>query len=539
MTTSSAPNAIYFPEGAGYLLVKVLQTKADNPSIESDVMLVRSLDDNKLYVRKIVKLTSSSVTGIPNEIDFDRSFKLVPYVKDVTKYVHSPSGEYYWAMCTEFCNGGDLRKLLKVAPGAEPGTWIKLCDDVIWQFILDMIDTLKFLREEKIAHLDIYPQNIFIRYSDNTEDRRPTFLLGDFGWAVPLTPANQYRDAELFMSCLWQLCYGPEESCWEVAERQEGEYCSVALQKFIYSFISRPKNEATLDYLFKDLHELAAKQVQCSRVLPIIRLQNRTRTDFSKLCEHPEDPKTWPSKLENIPEDWQVVRIVESAPLPGVEETSGDDVNKTISLQGLGRTTYHGRDIHSFIRRTPDSFDLSLIHRFDASGNDFPPKTLTSSLPGCRNGQKVAADVHLDLASDCGSAHCCCPECDPDHDPELDGDDKPDWDSISNCSALAPYSSELNMACSSYPAKMPSSFYPANIPISVFMDDNERANKEAKAKWEYYVEFESRFKKPKLDLSYTDWRGRLITLKDPAEVEADHALLDDAMARMKLADERK
>jgi hypothetical protein len=55
MSGTSQHNAIYFPEGAGYLLVKVLQTKLDSYDIKRDVILVRSLGDNKVYVRKIVE----------------------------------------------------------------------------------------------------------------------------------------------------------------------------------------------------------------------------------------------------------------------------------------------------------------------------------------------------------------------------------------------------------------------------------------------------------------------------------------------------
>lgn len=83
----------------------MLQTKLDSYDIESEVILVRSLDDNKLYIRKIVELSEKSFSGIPNEIEFNLSFRLIPRVKDITKYIHS-SGEYYWAICTDHCNGG-------------------------------------------------------------------------------------------------------------------------------------------------------------------------------------------------------------------------------------------------------------------------------------------------------------------------------------------------------------------------------------------------------------------------------------------------
>jgi hypothetical protein len=94
MAVAQQINAICFP-GAGYLLVKVLQTRRDHAGIESNVMLVKSLDDKKIYARKTMEVNDFSFSGIPNEIGFNSSFGLVPRVKDITKCGDSPKGEYY------------------------------------------------------------------------------------------------------------------------------------------------------------------------------------------------------------------------------------------------------------------------------------------------------------------------------------------------------------------------------------------------------------------------------------------------------------
>lgn len=55
---------------------------------------------------------------------------------------------------------------------------------LIRKSIADLIRILEFLSKNRIEHKDIYPQNIFLRCSDeNLDDGLPDFALGDFGWA--------------------------------------------------------------------------------------------------------------------------------------------------------------------------------------------------------------------------------------------------------------------------------------------------------------------------------------------------------------------
>jgi len=362
MSVARPSNVIYFPEGAGYLLVKVLQTTLDDPYIESNVMLVKSLEDNKLYIRKTVALTQCSQTGIPNEIEFNPSFELVPRVKDITKYVDSPFGDYYWAVCSEFCNGGDMREMMD--DYCSDG-YSSMPEIFIWKFIADFCKILDFLIENKIQHKDIWPQNIFLRYSDeDPDDYLPDFVLGDFGWAVPLTAANRVEDIALFTSRLWQMCAGrswdgdefeadePSHLSWDLRERvnmmvfaADGNYLSL---KYLKNELL-PHAEATI-------RKLRTLQVPIKRYLSDLPTTCRTELGYD-----------WPDGVESIVEDWQLASI-KACP----------DGSGRISIQGLPRTSLlEKRDYLSFIRCTPNPINLDFVPRFDAGTASYPSFTVT------------------------------------------------------------------------------------------------------------------------------------------------------------------
>jgi serine/threonine protein kinase len=286
MSATPPSNVIYFPEGAGYLLVKVLQTTLDDPNIENNVMLVRSLEDNKLYIRKTVELTECSKTGIPNEIEFNPSFELIPRVKDVTKYVDSPFGEYYWAVCSEFCNGGDIRELMDVH---SHGGYSSMPEILIWKFIADFCKILDFLIENKIQHKDIWPQNIFLRYSeDDPDDYLPDFVLGDFGWAVPLTASNRVEDIRTFTNLLWKMCY---DSSWDGngSKPDRRSNFSWDLRKRVTMLkIASMGGDLSLEYLKNELLPYAEATIRKLRIqeVPI----KRYLSDLPSTCRRPAGP---------------------------------------------------------------------------------------------------------------------------------------------------------------------------------------------------------------------------------------------------------
>lgn len=357
MSNVQPSNAIYFPEGAGYLLVKVLQTRCDSPEIENNVVLVKSLDDNKLYVRKTVELTECSATGIPNEIEFNLSFDLIPRVKDITKYVESPRGDYYWAICTEFCNGGDLRSLLNVYCGKESSAMPEL---LIWKFVADFCKILNFLSENKVEHKDIWPQNIFLRYSEkNLDDCLPDFVLGDFGWAVPLTEANRTEDMALFCCRLWEMCLGYP---WDgrACDVLKSSHLSVSLRVILNLLMIWAEDDVLeLDFLMNTLLPFAEQrigQLRCKGTVPrhLSCLANNSQGDYAT---------TWPEKLESLVKDWKLV-YVQQCP---------DDSGK-LSIQRLQEAVWVGeRDFFSFHKSSTSPADLSLVYRFDAGRSNFPP----------------------------------------------------------------------------------------------------------------------------------------------------------------------
>ena len=357
MSNVQPSNAIYFPEGAGYLLVKVLQTRCDNSEIESNVVLVKSLDDNKLYARKTVELTDCSATGIPNEIEFNLSFDLIPRVKDITKYVDSPWGDYYWTICTEFCNGGDLRGLLNIYCGDKTSAMPEL---LIWKFVADFCKILNFLNENKVEHKDIWPQNIFLRYSEeNLDDCLPDFVLGDFGWAVPLTEANRTEDMGLFCCRLWEMCLGYP---WDgrTCDVLKPSHLSVDLRAILNHLIISAEDEVlTLDFLMNTLLPFAEHRIGQ------LRYKGTVRRHLSRLAINSQSgiATTWPEKLESLVEDWQLVSVQQSPNESG-----------KLSIQGLPRAVRKGeRGFVSFHKSSTRPVDLSLVYRFDAGRSNFPP----------------------------------------------------------------------------------------------------------------------------------------------------------------------
>lgn len=401
MAIEGPTNAIYFPEGAGYLLVKVLQSKCDNDEIESNVMLVKSLDDNKLYIRKSVELSGNSFTGIPNEIEFNPSFGLIPRVKDITKYVDSPSGDYSWAVYTEFCNGGDLRSLCSSYVGGEA---TRIHEALLWKFMADFIKILAFLGSEGIEHRDIWPQNIFLRYSDeNPDDNLPDFVLGDFGWAVALEDENSTADMFLFCSRLHEMCCYPNNDRPETSDSDRIDHW-LDLRRRVQDMLQLAMSDLlSIDTL---LHEHLHHAEKMARVL---YNQVPLKRHLSKLPPAPwtYNANKWPEKLACVADDWQLVQVKK---LP--------DGSGKLSIQGVPRTRLDGkRSLPAFLCSTSGPIDLHDVYLFDACKTREPPRKTIWDCPLAFLGLPHSDEAVKRLFE---------VECllDPDHD--LDADEKHD-----------------------------------------------------------------------------------------------------------------
>ena len=372
----SQPNAIYFPDGAGYLLVKVLQSINDCSRIESNVMLVRSMEDNKLYIRKTVALTARSVSGIPNEIEYQPSFHLIPRVKDVTKHMDKLSGEYYWAIYMEYCNAGDLRGLSEIYATKDHG---QIPEPLIWKFIADMIQILIFLRDQEICHKDIYPQNVYMRYDlEDLGNPWPDFVLGDFGWAVPLDDKNFEMDHWLFLQLLWYLCVDEEDMIdFGVVDRLHlleelrvtvkclFEVCLAAepclrwkIRNAVPDLPTDPAQDP-LDWIMENILPRANSALE--------RWRRTTERDIpikpSAASRAENNGNVWPPSLNQIIEDWQLVRVTPCS----------DDSGK-ITIHSLAKTSRDGyRDFPALVKTSPGPVDLDHVYCFDADGTLLPP----------------------------------------------------------------------------------------------------------------------------------------------------------------------
>ncbi|XP_070544403.1 inhibitor of nuclear factor kappa-B kinase subunit alpha-like [Ptychodera flava] len=76
----------------------------------------------------------------------------------------------------EYCNGGDLRKVLR-----KPENCCGLQEPTIRDLVSQLAAAIEYLHNNKIMHRDIKPENITLHYA---EDNKVVYKLTDFGYAV-------------------------------------------------------------------------------------------------------------------------------------------------------------------------------------------------------------------------------------------------------------------------------------------------------------------------------------------------------------------
>lgn len=182
--TKHAPGfAIRFKEGAGYVLVKALRN-----GTHSQVSLVRSIADDRLYVRKKQfpnYVYESNDARFANVLPTSYSPRLVERIK-----YHDGSDALYF----EFCNGGDLGHLIECYRArAEP-----IPEEFIWYLFGQMTSLVAYLRYgliqdqeipkgwDPIHHRDLYQGNFLLHWPDfpATRSRFPDLLICDWGHSL-------------------------------------------------------------------------------------------------------------------------------------------------------------------------------------------------------------------------------------------------------------------------------------------------------------------------------------------------------------------
>ena len=168
--------AFFFDEGQGYLFVKYA-----GKSSEGQVMLVRSVADGQLYIRKVSWPNHDS--GNPDqkadEVNLSRTHSSIPRVIE-SNYFGGMTNDHkckYTSLISQYCNGGDLRTFAfnidRVLPPA-----------FLWHLFERLLTVLHHLHYEcpsPVAHRDVHPRNIFLHWEQH--DNLPQVFLDDFGAA--------------------------------------------------------------------------------------------------------------------------------------------------------------------------------------------------------------------------------------------------------------------------------------------------------------------------------------------------------------------
>lgn len=187
---SSEKYAIFFPEGDGYLFCRHL-----GDGSRAVTSIVRSIADNKDYVRKKTKPTSANSAcshGVYSaEVSFYREHHLIPRLirhQDFFVLPEDHEGHVVFkssSMIFSFCNGGTLFNFCQVLfRSSQP-----IQEELLWHLLNQGLQVLDFLHDgyPSVTHGDIHPENIFLHFPDN-ERKFPDFYLGDFGQAHLLPP---------------------------------------------------------------------------------------------------------------------------------------------------------------------------------------------------------------------------------------------------------------------------------------------------------------------------------------------------------------
>ena len=135
---------------------------------------VLNKNDNKFYVLKQIFLQNNK----------NEEFKLLQKEANIlsklnceyiVKYFDSFSENNCFCIIMEFCEGLDLRKFIKGYK--EKNKFIE--KNLIYSFVNDLLEGIKYIHDNNIIHRDLKPDNIFI-------DKYNKLKFGDFGLSIKL-----------------------------------------------------------------------------------------------------------------------------------------------------------------------------------------------------------------------------------------------------------------------------------------------------------------------------------------------------------------
>ena len=105
--------------------------------------------------------------------------------RNVIKYEESFVNKNWYCIVMEYCDGGDLEKLIEERKAQErPFT-----EEEVFRYFVQMCLAVKHVHDQKILHRDIKSANIFLAAPAGPDARGPQVKLGDFG-ASRVSQAN-------------------------------------------------------------------------------------------------------------------------------------------------------------------------------------------------------------------------------------------------------------------------------------------------------------------------------------------------------------
>ncbi|CAK80352.1 unnamed protein product (macronuclear) [Paramecium tetraurelia] len=143
------------------------------------VYKVRRKADKQTYVMKQINISKMNAR-MKNEALNEASILAKLDSSYIVKYYESFIDKQLLCIVMEFCEGGDLHKLLKMQMGRP------LPENQVWRFFIQITLGLAFLHKNKVLHRDIKSMNIFLS--------KDQVRIGDLGVAKLLNDQNNFAN---------------------------------------------------------------------------------------------------------------------------------------------------------------------------------------------------------------------------------------------------------------------------------------------------------------------------------------------------------
>ena len=168
---------------------------------DSQVMAVKFYDrnaDHAILVRNLREEQLLQQITHPN---------IVAYYKQPPGFVNPQAHMGCGVICMEYCNNGDLRKMIKQSENVFGAS-----QSLVLLFLSNVSSALRYLHKQNIIHRDIKPENILIK---SEAPNSVAFKLVDLGFAM------QFTNQSNFQSFVGTMQYFPPEML-EVGFRMPG-----------------------------------------------------------------------------------------------------------------------------------------------------------------------------------------------------------------------------------------------------------------------------------------------------------------------------